>query len=74
MPHFVYILQSLKDKKYNIGETFDVAARLVFHKAGKNTLQKIVLSKFYSVIISNTKATKTFLSVLCGFVGKFFGG
>ena len=35
MPHFVYILQSLKDNKYYIGETADVAARLLFHNSGK---------------------------------------
>jgi putative endonuclease len=35
MPHFVYILQSLKDKKYYIGETSDVQARLLFHNSGK---------------------------------------
>ena len=35
MLHYVYILQSLKDKKYYIGETVDVAARLLFHNAGR---------------------------------------
>ena len=35
MPHYVYILQSEKDKKYYIGETADVTARLLFHNAGK---------------------------------------
>jgi putative endonuclease len=34
MPHFVYILQSLKDGKYYIGETSNVEARLHFHNAG----------------------------------------
>ena len=34
MPHFVYILQSLKDGKYYIGETTDVEQRLIFHNAG----------------------------------------
>ena len=34
MPHYVYILQSEKDKKYYIGETADVTARLLFHNAG----------------------------------------
>ncbi len=34
MPYYVYILQSLKDDKYYIGSTSDVAARLNFHNAG----------------------------------------
>ena len=40
MPHFVYILQSLKDNKYYIGETADVAARLLFHNAGRQRSTK----------------------------------
>jgi len=35
MPHFVYIIQSLKDYGYYIGETADLNARLDFHNAGK---------------------------------------
>ena len=34
MAHYVYILQSLKDCKYYIGETSDAKARLNFHNAG----------------------------------------
>ena len=34
MAHFIYILQSLKDGKYYIGETADVQARLLFHNSG----------------------------------------
>ena len=34
MPHYVYILQSLKDDRYYIGETADVTRRLQFHNAG----------------------------------------
>ena len=34
MPHYVYILQSLKDQKFYIGYTTDVEARLNFHNAG----------------------------------------
>ena len=34
MAHFVYILQSLRDHKYYIGETRDVEARVRFHNAG----------------------------------------
>jgi putative endonuclease len=40
MPHFVYILQSLKDNKYYIGETADVQARLLFHNAGRQRSTK----------------------------------
>ena len=40
MPHYVYILQSLKDKKYYIGETSDVTLRLLFHNAGKQRSTK----------------------------------
>lgn len=40
MPHFVYILNSLKDKKYYIGETADVAARLLFHNSGRQRSTK----------------------------------
>ena len=35
MPHYVYILQSLKDGRYYIGETKNVGERLNFHNAGK---------------------------------------
>ena len=34
MAHYVYILQSLKDSGYYIGETSDVEARLQFHNNG----------------------------------------
>jgi putative endonuclease len=40
MPHFVYILQSLKDGKYYIGETHDVEARLLFHNSGQQRSTK----------------------------------
>ena len=33
MNYYVYILKSLKDHKYYIGSTADVAARLRFHNA-----------------------------------------
>ena len=35
MSHYVYILQSLKDHRYYVGETSDVEARLLFHNSGK---------------------------------------
>ncbi len=34
MPHYTYILQSLKDHRYYIGETSDVLARLNYHNKG----------------------------------------
>ncbi len=34
MVHYVYILQSLTDNKYYIGETSNVQARLLFHNNG----------------------------------------
>ena len=35
MSHFVYIIQSLKDSRYYIGETGNVEQRLLFHNSGK---------------------------------------
>ena len=40
MSHYVYILQSLKDFKYYIGETHDVEARLLFHNSGRQRSTK----------------------------------
>lgn len=40
MPHFVYILQSLKDSKYYIGETVDLEERLLFHNNGRQPSTK----------------------------------
>ena len=40
MSHYVYILQSLKDQRYYIGETCDVEARLHFHNSGKQRSTK----------------------------------
>jgi putative endonuclease len=40
MKHYVYILQSQKDKKYYIGETSNVAERLSFHNSGKQRSTK----------------------------------
>ena len=34
MPYYIYILQSLKDKKYYIGSCKNVKARLEFHNKG----------------------------------------
>jgi putative endonuclease len=40
MPYYVYILQSLKDGKYYIGSTSDVAERLNFHNSGRQRSTK----------------------------------
>jgi putative endonuclease len=40
MAHYVYILQSQKDKKYYIGESANVGARLLFHNEGKQRSTK----------------------------------
>ena len=54
MAYYVYILQSLKDEKYYIGSTSNVAARLVYHNSGlqrstKNRAPfKLVLFEVYN--------------------------
>ena len=40
MPHFVYILQSLKDHKHYIGESHNVEARLAFNNDGRQRSTK----------------------------------
>jgi len=40
MPYYVYILQSLKDSKYYIGSTSNVAERLNFHNSGRQRSTK----------------------------------
>ena len=40
MRYFVYILQSLKDKKFYIGCTSDLQKRIAYHNAGKNRSTK----------------------------------
>ena len=40
MAYYVYILKSLKDGKYYIGSTSDIAARLAYHNAGKQRSTK----------------------------------
>ena len=54
MAHYVYILQSLKDDRFYIGETAHVQARLVFHNAGRQRSTKyrvpfkLILTEEYS--------------------------
>ncbi|WP_407934864.1 GIY-YIG nuclease family protein [Chitinophaga sp. CCNWLW40] len=40
MPHYVYILQSETTKQYYVGESVDVAARLLKHNAKSTTSTK----------------------------------
>lgn len=40
MKYFVYILQSLKDKKFYIGCTTNLEKRLQYHNTGKNKSTK----------------------------------
>jgi len=40
MPHYVYILRSIKDQKYYTGETENVQNRLNYHNAGKQRSTK----------------------------------
>jgi putative endonuclease len=56
MSHYVYILQSLKDSRYYIGETSDVTARLAFHNAG---LQRSTRNrKPFKLILTETYETR----------------
>jgi putative endonuclease len=50
MPHYVYILQSLKDNQYYIGETSNVVERLAFHNSGKQRSTKSRIP-FRSVLV-----------------------
>jgi putative endonuclease len=51
--HYVYIIRSVKDGKYYIGETSDIISRLNYHNSGKQRSTKsripfeIVLSEEY---------------------------
>ncbi len=40
MAHYVYVLQSLKDSKYYVGETSDVEKRLLYHNSGSQRSTK----------------------------------
>jgi len=48
MAHYVYILKSLKDGKFYIGETADVQNRLDFHNAG---LQRSTANRIPFVLV-----------------------
>jgi putative endonuclease len=51
--HYVYIIRSVKDGKYYIGETSDIITRLKYHNSGKQRSTKsripfeLVLSEEY---------------------------
>ena len=55
MPQYVYILKSLKDNQYYIGETSDVDARLNYHNSGKqrSTKNRIPFILIHTEIFSN---------------------
>lgn len=56
MLHHIYILQSLRDGKYYIGYTTDVAERLKFHNAG---LQRSTLHRTpFRLVLVEDYATK----------------
>ena len=57
MPHYVYILQSLKDGGFYVGETADVEARLKFHNAG---LQRSTKGRIpFKVVLTETLPHKS---------------
>jgi len=61
MKYFVYILQSLKDKKFYIGYTNNLQKRLVYHNRGANRSTrnrvpfKLVYFEEYSIKSDATK-------------------
>ena len=54
MLHYIYILKSLRDGRYYIGETHNPEARLEFHNSGKQRSTKnripfiLILTEEYS--------------------------
>src|SRR5438132_193598 len=54
--YYVYILQSLKDRRYYIGSTHDVDARLRFHNAGLQRSTKFRIP--FRLVYSEAIATK----------------
>ena len=48
--HFIYILQSDKDKRYYVGMTQNLAIRLLYHNSGKvrSTKHRVPLRLIYS--------------------------
>ena len=61
MAHYVYIIQSLKDSRYYIGETADPDRRLFEHNEGwvKSTRHRRPFILIYSEILnSRTEALK----------------
>ncbi len=61
MPHYVYILQSLKDGRFYVGETSNVDQRLVFHNSGRqrSTKNRIPFELVYTEIFPDrTSALK----------------
>ncbi len=56
MAYYVYMLKSLKDSKFYIGSTSDIAARVAFHNAG---LQRSTKNRIpFELVYSETVQTK----------------
>jgi putative endonuclease len=60
MAYYVYVLRSLKDGKYYIGSTSDIAARLAYHNAGKqrSTKYRIPFILIYSELLPDRKTAE----------------
>ena len=56
MKHYLYILQSLKDHKYYIGETTDVDRRLIFHNSGRQRSTRHRIP--FKVVLTETFETR----------------
>ena len=61
MIFFVYILQSMKDKRYYIGYTSNLERRLIFHNNGLNTSTKNrrpLKLVYFEEVLSKSEAIK----------------
>ena len=57
MSHFVYVLQSLKDQKFYIGESTSVEQRLIYHNSGRQRSTKHRAP--FRLILTETYETRT---------------
>jgi putative endonuclease len=61
MTFFVYVLRSLKDNKYYVGQTSNLEARIDYHNAGrqKSTKYRVPFKLvYYEELSSRMKAVK----------------
>ena len=56
MAYYVYILRSLKDKKFYIGSTSDIPARLNYHNSGRQRSTKNRIP--FELVLFETLETK----------------